>query len=184
LNEQIGEYFKQRKFKEASLVIASFEAQQVFPRGLGINWNNHNPASDIEVLKTIFTYKPKILSQLDNNLLETLRFAAGMDYLWGKNNSGEWLSPDFEIALAIDQVTAVRIFLSNAYYHRSITQYRTSGVVNQVQILSKNCCENCMKLSGKKFLLNEAPELPFENCTREMGCNCTVIPIVSGVEYE
>ena len=183
LDEQIGEYLRQRKFKEASLAVASYEAQQVFPRGLGINWKNHNPTSDIEALKAIFAYKPKILSQLDNNLLDTLRFAAGMDYLWGTNNSAKWLRPDFETGLAIDKVTAVRMFLSNAYYHRSITQYRTSGVVNQVQILSKNCCEACMKLSGKKFVLNSVPELPYEHCTREMGCNCTVIPMVQGVEY-
>jgi len=177
LDEQIGEYLGQRKFKEASLTVALYEAQQVFPRGLGINWKNHNPTLDIEALKAIFVYKPKILSQLDNNLLEMLRFAAGMDYLWGTNNSAKWLRPDFEIGLAIDKATAVRMFLSNAYFHKSITQYRTSGVVKQVQILSENCCEACTKLSGKKFILNAVPELPYEHCTREIGCRCTVITL-------
>ena len=183
MDEQIREYLRQRKFKEASLAVASYEAQQVFPRGLGINWKNHSPTSDIVALNAIFTYKPKILSQLENNLLEELRLTAGMDDLWG-TNSAKWLRPDFETGLAIDKVTAVRMFLSNANYHRSITQYRASGVVNQVQILSKDCCEACMKLSGKKFILNAVPELPYEHCTREMGCNCGVIPMVRGVEYE
>lgn len=182
LNEQIREYLSQHKFKEASLAVASFEAQQVFPRGLGINWKNHNPTSDIDALNAIFAFKPKVLSQLENNLIDMLRLSAGMDYLWGTNNA-QWLPPDFETGLAIDKVTAGRMFLSNAYYHRSVTQYRTSGVVNQVQILSKNCCETCMKLSGKKFALNSVPELPYEHCTREMGCNCTVIPMVHGVEH-
>lgn len=182
LNEIIGEYLRQRNFREASLAVASFEAQQVFPRGVGISWKNHNPTSNINALNAIFAFKPMVLSQLENNLLEMLRFSAGMDYLLGTNNA-QWLPPDFETGLTIDKVTAARMFISNAYYHSSITQYRTSGVVNHVQILSKNCCENCMKLSGKKFNLNAVPELPYEHCTRETGCNCGVIPMVRGVEY-
>ncbi len=182
LDEKIGEYLRQRKFKEASLAVASYEAQQVFGRVVGINAKTYDPTLVIEALKTIFAYKPNILSRLDNNMLETLRFAAGMDYLWG-TNSAKWLPPDFETGLAIDKFTAARMFLANAYFHGSMTQYRTSGVVNQVQILSKNCCEACMKLSGKKYILNAVPELPYEHCTREMGCNCTTIPMVQGVEY-
>jgi len=182
LNEQILEYLKQRKFKEASLVVASFEAQQVFPRGLGINWKNHNPTSDIEALNAIFAFKPKILSQLENNSLETLRLSAGMDYLWGTNKS-QWLPPDYETGMKIDKVTAARMFISNAYFHREISQYRTGGVVGQVQILTKRCCESCAKLSVQKFELNTVPELPYEHCTREEGCNCTIIPLVRGVDY-
>jgi hypothetical protein len=177
LDEQIWEYLRQRKFKEASLAVASYEAQQVFPRGLGINWNNHSPAPDIEALNAIFAFKPKTLLQLENNSLEILRISAGMDYLWGTNNA-QWLRPDFETGLPMEKTTAIRMFLSNAYYHRSLAQYRTSGVVIGVQILSENCCEACRKLSGKKFNLNAVPELPYELCTLETGCRCTAIPIV------
>jgi hypothetical protein len=35
-------------------------------------------------------------------------------------------------------------------------------------------CPACKKLSGKRFKISEVPELPYEQCTSEMGCRCDV----------
>ena len=43
--QQVMQHLRQRKFKEASMAVASYEAEQVFPRGLGVDWQHHNPDS-------------------------------------------------------------------------------------------------------------------------------------------
>lgn len=54
VEKEVIEYLRQRKFQDASITVAAFEVQQVFPRGLGIDWKRHNPARDIEGLGNIF----------------------------------------------------------------------------------------------------------------------------------
>ena len=73
LEEQALGYLKQRKFKEASQTVAAYEAKQVFPRGMGVDWKNHNPSRDIEMLRFIFDGRPKILFAL--TMINWLLFA-------------------------------------------------------------------------------------------------------------
>lgn len=179
LEEQVLEYLKQRKFKEASVTVAGYEAEQVFPRGIGIDWENHNPARDIEMLKLIFSGKPKILSRLNDDQLAALRLAAGMISLLGTNQGKEWLPPNFETGMAMDNDAAARMLFFYASHKANIASYRQGGVVKEVEILAaQGSCETCKKMSGRKYRLNEVLELPYEHCIHEMGCRCTLIPVV------
>lgn len=176
LENQVWEYLKQRNFKEASLSVSIYESKKVFPRGIGVDWKNHSPTPDVEALAAIFSYTPPKFSQMNDDLLEVIHLAAGMDYLWGENKA-KWLSTESKFE-EVDKGVAVRMCLSNGYFHRNISEYRKGGVVRQIQILADRCCENCMKLSGKKISLDLSPELPQENCTRKDGCNCVLTPVV------
>jgi hypothetical protein len=179
IEQQVLDYLRQRKFKEASLTVASYEAEQVFSRGTGTDWKHYNPKQDITMLNIIFGSKPKILACLNDDQLDTLRLAAGMLYLWGTNQGQEWLPPDFQTGLAMDNNTVVRMFYFYASHQANIDNYKQSGVVKQVEILAtQNSCDACKKISGKRFKLNNVIELPYEHCTHEMGCRCTVVPIV------
>ncbi len=176
---QILEHIKNRDFKKASLTLASYESEQVFPRGMGVGWKNHNPDREIRLLTDIFGFKPKILSKLEDDKLENLRVGAAMMALWGKNDAKKWLPPNFETGLSIDGNTASRMFFFYALHKASIKQYRESGVVKFVEILSaQDSCVACKKLSKIKFTFDELPEFPYEKCTHEMGCRCVTIPIV------
>lgn len=178
IEQQVMEYLRQRKFKDASIAVASYEAEQVFPRGIGVDWKHHNPAPDIAMLNAIFGNKPKILARLNDSQSNALRLAAGMMYLWGTNQCKEWLPPDFETELAIDNEAAARMFLFHAINRVNIANYKRSGVVKQVEILAaQDSCDACKNISGKRFKLSEAPELPYEHCTHEMGCRCTLLAI-------
>jgi len=178
VEQQVMGYLRQRKFKDASIAVAAYEAQQVFPRGIGIDWHHHDPAHDIAMLNAIFDGKPKILARLNESQSDTLRLVAGMMYLWGTNQGKEWLPPDFETELAIDNDAAARMFLFHATHRVNIANYKRSGVVKQVEILAaQDSCDECKKISGKRFKLNDVPELPYEHCTHEMGCRCTLLPI-------
>ncbi len=82
-------------FKEASVAVAAYESEQVFSRGMGIDWKNHNPNHDVEMMNNIFRSKPKILSKLRDDKLDMFRQGAAMMSLWGKNTAKDWLPPDF-----------------------------------------------------------------------------------------
>jgi len=179
VEQQVMEYLRRRKFKDASITVASYEAEQVFPRGIGIDWRHHDPVHDMAMLNFIFGSKPKILAHLNDEQSSVLRLVAGMMYLWGTNRAKkEWLPPNFETNLAMDNNAAARMFLFYATYQVNINNYRQSGVVKQVEILAApDSCDACKKISGKRFKLSEVPELPYEHCTHKMGCRCTLLPI-------
>jgi len=180
VEQRVMEYLRRRKFKDASMTVASYEAEQVFPRGIGIDWKRYNPAHDITILNFIFSRKPKILARLDDEQSLVLRLAAGMMYLWGVNRAKkEWLPPNFETGLSMDNHAVARMFIFHATYLVNIANYKKSRMVKRVEILAApDSCDACKKISGKRFRLSEVPELPYEHCTHEMGCRCTLLPIV------
>jgi len=175
VEEQTLQALRQRRFKEASQVVAAFEAQQVFTRGIGIDWKHHNPAHDVAMLKVIFRAKPKILSSLNDEQMGHLRLAAGMMHLWGTDRAESWLPDGFEAGLIMDNDAAARMILFYTSHQRSIAQYRAAGV-RKVEILATDTsCAACKKLAKKKYKISEVPELPYEKCTSEMGCRCTTV---------
>jgi hypothetical protein len=179
VEQQILKYLQQHKFEEASVMVASYEAEQIFPRGIGVDWEHHNPAREIAMLNTIFDSKPKILAKLENDKLEDLRLGAAMMALWGKNEAQEWLPSNFETGLSIDVNAAARMFFFYALHQTSLKHFRDSGVVENVEILvAQDSCDACKKLTKRKYKLDEVPELPHEHCTHKMGCRCLEIPIV------
>jgi len=179
VEKQVMEYLTNRKFREASLTVAAYETEQVFSRGIGIDWKHYNPNNDIELLNTIFGSKPRIIAKLVDEKLEALRIGAAMMALWGKNKAKKWLPANFETGLPFDNDTSARMLLFNAQYRATLKGYHESGVLEYVEILAApDSCESCKKLVGKRYKLSEVPELPNEHCIHELGCRCVVIPVV------
>jgi hypothetical protein len=176
VEQQVTSYLAKRMFKEASLTVAGYEAEQVFPRGLGVDWKHYNPNRDVEILKSIYEKKPEILNQLEDSKLEAMRLAAGMMLLWGENRAAKWLPSDFETNIRLDKDTAARMFLFNAQSIASLKQFREMGVKYVEVSGTPDSCESCKKTSGKRFKLTEAPILPNPDCTHEMGCRCVYLP--------
>lgn len=168
---------RQRKFKEASQAVAAFEAKQVFARGIGMDWENHDPSGDAAMLNTIFSGKPKILGELDDEQLAHLRIAAGMSLLWGtsRTKSG-WLPEGFSTGLHFNNATAARMLVFYAYHRRNLEQYRGYTKTVEIVTLEGSSCDACKQLTGKKYRLDRAPDLPYEKCTHEMGCRCRIAP--------
>lgn len=176
--QEILALLEKGKFGEASLSVARYEAKQVFPRGLGIDWEHHDPSRDVAVLKAIFGGRPKILARLDDSRLGPLRLAAGMMHLWGTSKAEGWLPFGFETGSTMDNYTAARMLEFYALHQVDQAQHRKSGVVKSVEILvcsDGRTCGACRKLANKKYRLSEVPELPYEHCTSEMGCRCTTV---------
>jgi hypothetical protein len=178
VERQVLEQLRNRNFEEASIAVASYEAGQVFSRGIGMDWKKHRPTRDISILNTIFNSTPKILSSVNDRQLEALRLAAGMIYLWGTGRTGEWLPTDLETDLFMDNDAAARMLVFHGYHKTNLAGYKESGVVQQVEILgAPNSCDACRLISGVRFKLSEVLELPYEHCTSGLGCRCTLVTV-------
>jgi hypothetical protein len=179
VENQTMEYLRQRKLKEACIEVASYEAKQVFPRGMGIDFKHYNPVPDIAMLKAIFASRPKILTGLNHSQFDALQVAAGGIYLWGTNEGKKWLPPNFNTGLAMDNNAAVRMIVFLAYHRVNIEKFKESEMVREVKILgAHDSCDACKKISGKRFNLNEVIELPYEHCTYPIGCRCVILAVL------
>ena len=73
------------------------------------------------------------------------------------------------------------------FQKEEIKRYRKSKVYTGVEIVAathspwNNSCEECMKLNGKIFSIEEALSknpLPVKNCGHECGCRCVYVPTI------
>lgn len=166
------------KFKQASQTVASFEAKQVFPRGIGMDWKNYDTTGDVKVLRTIFKRKPKTLANLTDKQLEPIRIAAGMFHLvWNRGEVVNWLANKTVPSMEISGDSAALMLHSHAIFLREIDEFREVGIKS---IMVNTCNDNfvcvaCQKLAKKKHKTDKVPELPYEKCTSEGGCRCGVI---------
>jgi hypothetical protein len=177
VEQDILSLLARREFSEAVRIVAQYEASQVFPRGLGIDWKNYNGASDVESLKAIFETRPEILRGIEENQLSKLRLAAGMMQLWGTNIARQWISNEFETGIHLDSDAACRMLVFHAIHLRDIRGYKKAGVktVKVLGVDDGSTCSECRKISGKKYKLENVPDLPYSKCTCEIGCRCTTV---------
>lgn len=175
---------QQGKFKQAGLLMASYEAGQVFQRGINVDWQNYDPSGDALMLKSIFTGgTPKVLAQLGQSKLGPLRVAAAMMNLWSLTGAEvvAWLPSGFETGLTMDAPTAVRMLLTYLGQQSQLQDYREMAKSGLCKSVSMNTCNDesvcpaCRALARRHFKLSEVPDLPYEKCASETGCRCWMV---------
>ncbi|HNW79887.1 MAG TPA: SAP domain-containing protein [Methanoregulaceae archaeon] len=169
-------YLLNGNYPEAIGAVISFEAKQVFQRGMGIDWKNYNSKSDENILQFIFSNTPKILNEYSREEIEILRPAAAMMYLWGTNIAKNWIPIDFPTSHRYDADTAARMILFHALTLNSIYRYKEWGYKSVEILTTHDSCENCKRHSGKIFDINSIIELPNPECTHPYGCRCDIFP--------
>lgn len=176
VEQSVRDALRQREFRKASQLVATFETEQVFQRGINIEWQDYNTEHDVSILENIFGAVPRILSEVESESLEELRVAAGMMHLWGASHGNQWISSDLTTGLKFDNNTAISMLQSYATYLGNIADFQRSGVktVNIRTVEDPYVCEECKRLARKVHKLGEVPELPLEKCTCEFGCRCWV----------
>jgi len=99
-----------------------------------------------------------------------------MTLLWGVNDPGPWLAKPLleEIALGTD--IAAMMMLSNAQHQQRIASMKAAGI-KKVKILGSHLevCAECGRQEGKVYDISKVPDIPFDDCTCENGCSCTVV---------
>ena len=167
-----------KELLEAVRIVIQYEAFQVFPRGVGIDWKNYDVKSDVESLKIIFERVPGILKDIKENRLDKLRLAAAMMQLWGTNTTRRWLTDDVETGTRLDNDVACRMLVFYAAHLRNMMNYKEARVkmVEVKSVGAENTCAECQKVSGKKYKVESVPELPYATCTCDIGCRCITVP--------
>ena len=169
-------FLKAGDYGRASQAVATYEAEQVFSRGMGIDWNHYDPSHDVARLKLIFGGRPKVLAAVDEQGLSHLRIAAGMLQLWRTGDVDSWLPAGFETGVAYDNRTAAWMLVTNAVYRHELAQLRDLGA-RSVEYLGRNdgeVCDACRQIQGRLYRLDDAPELPYAGCTSVTGCRCGI----------
>jgi len=181
LTEQhVLESLKNAKYKEAAIIVAQFEAEQVFPRGMGIDWEKYNTKHDEIFLNKLFTCKPKVLSALSNEQLYTGRLIGALRRLFSYSDNYLSLPDDFDNPTVYDKSSILHLLMSNAYFHTVIAEavelHRTLGNI-VIEVLTVNddlVCDECKTLTKHPFEINQVPELPYQKCTCKFGCRCSI----------
>lgn len=170
-------------FAVASQTVAAFEAAQVFSRGIGIDWSKNNVSRDVDQLRIIFETKPKILDSLGDAEWEPLRVAVGMMALWGTGSAKVWLPAGFVGVAKFDADTAARMLLFASNHRLRLAEYRLlsdRGVrIKAFQVsVTIDSCQTCKNMAGRRYELNDLPELPHADCIHPYGCRCMAMPVL------
>lgn len=168
---------REGRLRDAVRVVAEYERQQVFPRGVGIDWDRLDLDAWEALLRRIFACRPGILAGVPEDRLEALRVAAIME-LWGTNGCEDgWLPGGFETGARFDPSTAARMIVFHVTHLRDLEELRRAGV-KAVRMLGcgEDSCEACRAIAAKVYPIARVPELPHPRCSHEVGCRCLVVP--------
>jgi len=166
------ELFKIGQLEEACGAMLAFEAKQVFPRGLGINWHCYNGSHEKAVLKHIATARPGILIGLGESFLQVLRPATAMMFLYGQRSVAPWITIKPPAGFRLDIETSARMLMFYAQNLVRLDELRRASVKRVRVLAAPNSCGYCKTFEGQIFPIDRVPELPHPKCAHVMGCRC------------
>lgn len=130
----------------------------------------------IDFIITIITSSPKVLGNISQADLISLRAATGMEEMW--HESAEiWLPETFISPLKNNQI-AVNYLKVNAKIRRQIADESDGRINKKFRLVfdkyDVDSCSLCLRFKDKIFEAKNFPELPLENCTSQTGCQCEI----------
>jgi hypothetical protein len=125
-------------------------------------------------LAMVFTLRPKILDGMQPEQWEGLYLNYAVWQLLG-STAPEKCMPGFAGVGVMDSATATRMLGFYVKHQSDIARMRESGI-KKAKIIGIGGCEACLALNNKTFPLDKLPELPYKDCTCELGCRCCTRP--------
>jgi hypothetical protein len=173
------------ELRKAIETMASFEAAQVFFRGMGVDWAHYDPEHDEAVLRLIFSRLPKASADAPPEDLPKCRIGAGMLHLtWNVGQVSSWLS---EIIPGKDEDTLFKI-ASDLHSHalflnelESVKELCDTGIRMMIHVHSCNddlVCASCRSLEATQYDPEDVPELPNPDCSHP-PCRCSIGAAIS-----
>jgi hypothetical protein len=165
-------------FERAARLVCRYEFQQVFPRGIGVDWESGTVG--LAAVKEIYSVEKYFLRNVSADNLENIRLLAALDELWGEdvdlipNRDIEVPGCRFNLGIAARQL---RLHYSDS--PGSLAFRSGEAPIVMEYLAAHGDCSACMARNGKRYPLNGVPELPSEDCTCEFGCRCTFAAIMN-----
>jgi hypothetical protein len=168
------EALRQRNVELAISVVSLFNDELGFPIDPMFDTS---PETLREQLKRTFTTNPKILSGVDETVLEHCRIAVGMAFL---GLGLVWLPEDPETELQMEKTTldVVGMVTSSVQSGMNLDEWRRSGLVRSVRIVGSSdgdSCRTCKAAQKRPWPIQNVPELPLPDCSSEEGCRCAYV---------
>jgi hypothetical protein len=178
---------KSSQLREACLRVARYNAEQIIPRGIWMEFctskapeenrrKAYDPTIDLAILTRVFSESPKRLAALSTEKLSPLRMAAAMTHLWGAANAKRWVEESYLGEVGWDSNVTAMMLLSYALTGHVVASGKALGF-KKVKVLGSNnpMCPECTGQAGKVYDISNAPEIPFERCSCERGCACVIV---------
>jgi hypothetical protein len=163
----------------ALATVAEFERQQVFQRGIGVDWSGRPSTDDVDLVRAIMVARPKILRGVADAEWRTIQTAAAMLEMWGERSAKAWLPDTMVGSINLDRETTTRMVLFCGQTQAKLAQFRRMGCTKvEVMGTDASSCPECRRIAGKKYRIDDAPEVPCANCTNELGCRCMLMPVL------
>ena len=162
--------------EEAVSAVLAHERRQLFPRGMGIDWNSPQlPAQLAQEVNEILAAHCALLEGVPASELPAFRLAAAMLQLTGESDARPYLPSTLQGHPRLDSEVVARMLLFAGGHTHHMRQFREAGVRTVELSATGDSCPNCQRLGGRRFALGKAPPLPHKDCTHEMGCRCIYV---------
>jgi hypothetical protein len=123
---------------------------------------------------------PRIIADVLPEYLRPLKTAAALALLGLDKTARRYLPRSTDVGSRFSSDTAVRMWTFGTHHHRRIEQMRGAAIANvrTLGIADGSHCDECRKINGRVFAIDDAPALPYDRCTCESGCRCTALAVI------
>ena len=161
----------------AALTVAEFQRDSVFSRGVGVAFHDDDQTENVTILQNLYENTPALLNACEDAVLRQLRPAAGMAFLWNREDAAPWIPADIEITNVLGATVICDMLIAHARFLSEREHLRESlADTFEIQTLDDGqSCGACRELRGTQYTIDALPELPHAQCTSPRGCRCFVI---------
>jgi hypothetical protein len=184
---QLAAVFETRKKEAQRNAIAAIEAKdyahailqyQALENDLGFPKWEFERAPNPAFIDLVMIVKPRILGGCSDEVLARLRCAMALQCIAGRHAPRGMLA-GFGTGIQLDAETAARMIFFLARHTEDIHQWRELGIKFVAHFAGAGSCPTCTALNGRKWSIDEAPELPSEECSsNDLGCRCLYQPVI------
>jgi hypothetical protein len=173
--EYITESIKNDLLQEAANAYVFFRNNALSDFGLNVEWNAQAARDLTKKLKEIKNIPHKNLKFIPQEQFTRNVPVAMIQELLGGTNINYSFSEEND-NFKFDDLTVCRLISSNQYFHNELKELKSINMKKvEVQTVNdQSVCEYCRSMSNKIFDIDTIPEIPFEKCTCDFGCRCTI----------
>lgn len=164
-----------RDYPRAILQYQAIENDLGFPK-----WEFERTPSPA-FIELVMTVNPKILAGCSAEVLARLRCAMALQCIAGRHAPRQILA-GLVTGIRLNAETAARMIFFLARHIEDTRQWHELGVRFVAHFAGAGSCPTCTALNGKKWSVDEAPELPSAECSNDdLGCRCLYLPVIDNL---
>ena len=174
--------------KAACEKVCAFESQQLFTRGIGIDWSDRSTAEQYECeVSVILTETPPLNKLRWGTVVSVVRLHAALSHLLGVACGSKKIRECMGwTRIYHDQILQARMLCAYASHQKYRAQIRENenalSAAAEIEIIvikdGNTTCNACLSEIGKTYTYEDMPILPHERCACDLGCRCRAILVI------